>query len=171
MAIVTSQQLTHYYDYYRTTEIIFTKDIIKVLSMDPRQIYVKCTGSQWPCILNSTSFQAARIIVGTKGDAFKQLAQRDAPAVNIRYYFRKQDGQEIAFFVAGKVHVNQASLEELTQLNGVGLSIAEEIVAERNENGPFYFPEDLISVRGIGMKKLSLFRNDLSFDDDECEGQ
>ncbi|MBR6295449.1 MAG: PilZ domain-containing protein [Treponema sp.] len=103
MAIVTSQQLTHYYDYYRTTEIIFTKDIIKVLSMDPRQIYVKCTGSQWPCILNSTSFQAARIIVGTKGDAFKQLAQRDAPAVNIRYYFRKQDGQELAFFVAGKV--------------------------------------------------------------------
>lgn len=75
------------------------------------------------------------------------------------------------FFAAGKVHVNQASLEELTQLNGVGLSIAEEIVAERNENGPFYFPEDLISVRGIGMKKLSLFRNDLSFDDDECEGQ
>ena len=103
MAIVTSQQLTHYYDYYRTTEIIFTKDIIKVLALDPRQIFVKCAGAQWPCILNSTSFQGARIIVGTKGEAFKQLAQKDASTVNLRYYFRKPDGQELSFYVAGKV--------------------------------------------------------------------
>ena len=103
MAIITAQQLQHYYDYYRTTEIIFTRDIIKTLSMDPRQIYVKCSGNQWPCIVNSTSFQYAKIIVGTRGGAFQELAQKDNPAASVRFSFHKADGQLVSFYVAGKV--------------------------------------------------------------------
>lgn len=104
MGIATSQQLTRYYDQYRDTEITFTKDIIRALGLDPRQIYVKCNGGQWPCIINSTSFQLARIIVGTKGGAFSELAKKDAPNVNIRFCFRTEaENETIMFLVTGRV--------------------------------------------------------------------
>lgn len=103
MGITTSQQLTKYYDSYRDTEVTFTKDIIRALKLDPRQIYIKCNGGQWPCIVNSTSFQLARIIIGTKGGAFQALSAKDAPGINIRFAFFAEDNQLISFLVAGKV--------------------------------------------------------------------
>lgn len=104
MGIATSQQLTRYYDQYRDTEITFTKDIIRALGLDPRQIYVKCNGGQWPCIINSTSFQLARIIVGTKGGAFSELAKKDAPNVSLRFCFRTEaENETITFLVSCRV--------------------------------------------------------------------
>ena len=100
MGIATSQQLTKYYDQYRDTEITFTKDIIRALGLDPRQVYVKCNGSQWPCIINSTSFQHAKIIVGTKGGAFQALAAKDS----LRFCFSEQEGDGIiTFLVSSRV--------------------------------------------------------------------
>lgn len=103
MAVLTSQQIGRYYEEYRDTEIAFTKDIMHTLALDPRQIYIKCTGNQWPCIINSTSFAKAKIIIGTKGSAFQQLARRDAPAVNLRYCFYQNDGQMMTFLISGKI--------------------------------------------------------------------
>lgn len=104
MGLATSQQLTKYYDQYRDTEITFTKDIIRALGLDPRQVYVKCNGGQWPCIINSTSFQHAKIIVGTKGGAFQALAAKDNPTANIRFCFNEQEGDGIiTFLVSSRV--------------------------------------------------------------------
>lgn len=103
MAVLTSQQIGRYYEEYRDTEIAFTKDIMHTLALDPRQIYIKCTGNQWPCIISSTSFAKAKIIIGTKGSAFQQLARRDAPAVNLRYCFYQNDGQMMTFLISGKI--------------------------------------------------------------------
>ena len=58
----------------------------------------------------------------------------------------------------GSVAVNTADAEELTALYGVGETISALIVAEREANGPFYYAEDLESVRGIGPATLSRFR-------------
>ena len=104
MGIATSQQLTKYYDQYRDTEITFTKDIIRALGLDPRQVYVKCNGGQWPCIINSTSFQQAKIIVGTKGGAFQALAAKNNPTANIRFCFNEPEGDGIiTFLVSSRV--------------------------------------------------------------------
>lgn len=103
MAIATSQQISQYYEMYKDTEVTFTRDIIRTLSMDPRQIYVKCSGGQWPCIINSTSFVAAKIIVGTKGGAFQQLAQTEAASCSLRFCFFLDDNQILSFFISGHV--------------------------------------------------------------------
>lgn len=95
----TNQQINNYYDTYRENELTFTKDILRSLRIDPRQIYVKCGGSQWPCIINSTSFQKAKIIIGTSGGAFAQITKKDAPPVNLRYYFISEEGTPLIFFV------------------------------------------------------------------------
>lgn len=103
MGVITSQQLTRYYEQFCDTEIAFTKDIIRALNIDPRQIYIKCNGSQWPCIINSTSFKLARIIVGTKGGAYQMISQKEPPAVSLRFCFKENGSQMMSFFVASKV--------------------------------------------------------------------
>lgn len=102
-SITTNQQINEYYNKYREDEIVFTKDIIRFLRMDPRQVYLKCAGSQWPCIINSTSFQQAKIIIGTSGGAFQQITKKDAPPVNLRYCFIEQDNTPLIFFVTCRV--------------------------------------------------------------------
>lgn len=103
MGIATNQQISNYYDFYRDKEIIFSKDILRSLRIDPRQIYIKCNGAQWPCIINSTSFQMAKIILGTKGGAFAQITKKDAPPASLRFCFIESDNEPLSFFIAGKV--------------------------------------------------------------------
>ena len=100
---LTSQIISRYYSEFQTTELTFTKDIIKTLALDPRQVYIKCSGSQWPCIINSASFSLARVMVGVKGGAYQAVSQGDSPAVNIRFAFYQSDGQLMSFFISGKV--------------------------------------------------------------------
>ncbi len=119
MALVTTQQLQDYYDHYRDSEITFTKDITHILKVDPRQIYVKCNGNQWPCIINSTSLMACRIIVGIKGGAYAMLSQKETGPVQVRFCFTNSDGQLISFFVNGRVsdikpYMNSAELAIIT---------------------------------------------------------
>ena len=45
--------------------------------------------------------------------------------------------------------INSGSAEELATLRGVGPVLAERIVAERDERGPFRSPADLARVKGI----------------------
>jgi len=103
LSIATNQLINNYYDLYREDEIVFTKDILRSLHLDPRQVYVKCSGAQWPCIINSTSFQMAKIIIGTAGGAFQQITKKDAPPVSLRYCFIEQDNQPLIFFVSCRV--------------------------------------------------------------------
>ncbi len=56
---------------------------------------------------------------------------------------------------SGAVAVNTAGEEELTAVKGIGPALAAEILREREANGPFYYPEDLLMVKGIGEKKLA----------------
>ncbi|MGP4067667.1 helix-hairpin-helix domain-containing protein [Halobacillus sp. B29] len=50
--------------------------------------------------------------------------------------------------------INQATLEEIESLNGIGPSKAAAILQYREENGPFKTSKDLLNVTGIGEKTL-----------------
>lgn len=49
--------------------------------------------------------------------------------------------------------LNRATKEELMQLKGMGPKLAEQVIARRDEQ-PFFFPEDLAAVPGIGEKRI-----------------
>lgn len=99
MSINTARQTSRYYDYYRDKEIVFTKANLKSLRIDPRQIYIKCNGGQWPCIINSSSLMQAKIIIGTSSGVYTTLTKnKDAP-ISIRYCFFDQNNEPIQFFV------------------------------------------------------------------------
>lgn len=55
----------------------------------------------------------------------------------------------------GTVNINTATAEQLQALPGIGQTRAQEIVADRQANGPFRIPEDLMRVSGIGEGTLS----------------
>lgn len=59
----------------------------------------------------------------------------------------------------GKVRLNQAGVEEIEELSGVGPVLAARIVEYRAEHGPFQTVEDLLDVPGIGEGKLADIRD------------
>ncbi len=54
----------------------------------------------------------------------------------------------------GSVSVNYGDAEELMSLPGIGEHMAGLILDEREANGLFHYPEDLLVVKGIGPAKL-----------------
>lgn len=55
----------------------------------------------------------------------------------------------------GLVNINTATSAELQTLSGVGEATAQAIIEDRESNGPFTSPEDLMRVSGIGEKKFA----------------
>lgn len=61
----------------------------------------------------------------------------------------------------GQVILNQATVEEIQTLNGIGPSKAEAIIQYRQENGPFQSVDDLLNVSGIGEKTIENIKEDI----------
>ena len=69
------------------------------------------------------------------------------------------------FVYAGPVNVNTADAETLSaELQGVGITKAIAIVEFRKANGPFRTPDDLVQVKGIGVRTVDLNRADILLD-------
>jgi competence protein ComEA len=60
-----------------------------------------------------------------------------------------------AVLAAEPVNVNTATAEEIAaNLKGIGLSKAKLIVAYREANGSFLHVDELVNVKGIGIKTI-----------------
>lgn len=64
---------------------------------------------------------------------------------------------------------NSGDADDLTEIPGIGETLASAILDERKENGIFYYPEDIMQVKGIGEKKLEQIRPGLDTEDAEGE--
>ncbi|SFS69664.1 helix-hairpin-helix domain-containing protein [Marininema halotolerans] len=60
------------------------------------------------------------------------------------------------------VDLNQASVEDLDSLNGIGPAKAEAILRYREEHGPFTSVDQLKEVQGIGEKTIALFKSQVT---------
>jgi competence protein ComEA len=91
----------------------------------------------------------------------------EADKANINLAAPLEDGQKLDIpFLAGvaaagvprvaavetptQVNINEATLEELDTLPGIGTTLAQSIIDYRDTYGPFYFIEDIMNVPGIG---------------------
>lgn len=63
---------------------------------------------------------------------------------------------------AKKINVNTATAEELKEVNGISETLANRIVAYREENGEFHTLEELMNVVGIGTKTYEKIRDSLT---------
>ncbi|MEM7030292.1 MAG: helix-hairpin-helix domain-containing protein [Chloroflexota bacterium] len=61
-----------------------------------------------------------------------------------------------------KVNINTGSLNQLTQLSGIGPSIGQRIIDHREKNGSFSTIEGIMMVSGIGPKTFEKIKDDIT---------
>lgn len=83
--------------------------------------------------------------------------QKDENALKNDACIKKEDVKQTS-----KISLNNATLEELTTLPGIGESKAKEIIAYREKNGPFKSLEELTKVNGIGENILAQIKENLT---------
>ena len=64
------------------------------------------------------------------------------------------DNSDMATEYILPVAINHAGTDLLTTLPGIGISLAQNIIAYRETHGDFTSIEDLLNVEGIGQKRL-----------------
>lgn len=74
------------------------------------------------------------------------------------YAEEKEQPAPSDYVIADKININDATVEVFAILPGLNQSLAEKIVAYRNEHGPFDSVDELRNVNGIGEKKLNAIR-------------
>ena len=68
-------------------------------------------------------------------------------------------------WAAQPVNVNTANAEEIAEsLKGIGLSKAEAIVGYRSEHGEFKHADELVNVKGIGIRTVDINREYILLD-------
>ena len=72
----------------------------------------------------------------------------------------------LATSAAAVININTASLDELTDLPGIGPVKAEAIVSYRQEKGLFKKVEDLKNVYGIGDKIVARIKDEITVGED-----
>jgi len=68
---------------------------------------------------------------------------------------------------AEKIDINTATVEELTQLEGIGDAYAKRIVEYRGAHGAFESVEALMNVQGIGEKTLEKNKDKITISDEK----
>jgi hypothetical protein len=103
MSIPTSQQIGKWFDLYKAIDVTFTKEIMKSTGLDTKGVFLKCVGEQWPCVVHSSSFSGAKIIVSNKQALTDRIAKANN-AVSLRFSFRFSDKPDpVSFFIGAKV--------------------------------------------------------------------
>ncbi|MDR2176362.1 MAG: helix-hairpin-helix domain-containing protein [Synergistaceae bacterium] len=113
-----------------------------------------------PAAVNLAAFleDGMHVHVPKKGDRTQEQAWAVIPHVPLASP-ASSSGVSSSGASGALIDVNRATEEELVGLKGIGPVLAKSIVEDRRKNGPFRNVEDLVRVRGIGLKKLEGFRD------------
>jgi hypothetical protein len=99
MSIVTSQQLTRYYEQYKSTDVTFNKQVISAVGLVTKGVYLKLQDRQLPCMVFSSSMSGARVIANVPAPVMLTLQGNSRLA--LRWCFKLPEKVEpIAFFVS-----------------------------------------------------------------------
>ena len=89
-----------------------------------------------------------------RGDYTKETLQYEPVRTELSGLAVEQDGRAM-------INVNMADAETLTRIDGIGPTLAERIVAYREEYGAYMSLDELLKVDGIGTKKLEKMKERL----------
>jgi hypothetical protein len=99
MSIVTSQQLSRYFEQYRAAEVTFNKQVVEATGLVTRNVYLKLQDRQLPCVVFCASMAGARVIADVK-PVFLNAIKLANDRLSLRWCFKLPEKVEpITFFV------------------------------------------------------------------------
>jgi len=100
MSIVTTQQLSRFYEQYASTEVTFNKQVLIATGLISKNVYLKVLDRQWPCVVFSSSMKSSRVIMSVK-EMFLVALRKANNRLSLRWCFKLADKPEpITFFVS-----------------------------------------------------------------------
>ncbi len=82
---------------------------------------------------------------------------------NVTGRLAQREPANIAPFLFHAIPINEADLDLLVTISGIGPRLGGEIIKTRKQSGPYNSAEDLLQVRGIGQKRMLQFKKHFSF--------
>lgn len=104
------------------------------------------------------SVLAARVPIKPLGTDLAVQAQPAQASESAKEGGRQAESGSPSRRAFGKLDLNQATLEQLIELPGIGPVLAERIVTYRERHGAFADVDSLLDVEGIGEGKLKAVR-------------
>ncbi|TFG83511.1 MAG: PilZ domain-containing protein [Spirochaetales bacterium] len=102
MSIATSQQITKFYATFMSIDVTFTKEVVMATGLLPQNVFVKCIGEQWPCVVYSSSFAGAKVLIASKRSLMERI-QKANGSVSLRLSFKLAGKTDpVSFFISGK---------------------------------------------------------------------
>ncbi|HPE88555.1 MAG TPA: PilZ domain-containing protein [Spirochaetia bacterium] len=136
MSIATSQQIAKYYETFKTISVTYTKEIVKSTGLQPQNVFLKCLGEQWPCVIYSSSFSEVKVLAANKPALLERIAKANN-LVSVRLSFKQSDTSEpVLFFISGRV----AGFSPYAQSNGT-----LQFVSIQLTHRP---PDDFVEIMG-----------------------
>ena len=137
MPVTTTQQIARFFDQFQEIDVAFTREVIRATNLYPRQVYLKCKGQNWPCVIYSSSMTSARVIVSMNA-AMDTALRGSNNLVSLRFSFYQRDkSNPLAFFVSARVAGISEYNTDHRQLSFLTLSFTQRP------------PDDLIEVLGV----------------------
>ena len=125
MALITAQQLTNYYNQFAEIDVTFTREVVKVVRLRSKEIFIRALGLHWPCIIYSSSMVGAKIIANVETD-FSQKVTEANDLVSLRFSFDQVDKKDpLTFFVSAKVVAYSTYSDDHPELNFVTLKYTQ----------------------------------------------
>lgn len=136
MSVSTSQQMARYFNEFSTQEVTFTKDVIRATMLNPKQVFLKILGYQFPCIIYSASLVGAKVIVNLH-EGLKEVLKKSNNACSLRFNFLQRDKADpLSFFVSGKISGVTPYGEQKPELHFMNIQYTQRP------------PDDLIEIVG-----------------------
>ena len=169
MSLVTSQQIEKYLELYSDVSLPFSKDVIEVLSFEMKQVHIRASGGQWPCILNSASMQGAKIICNKNSPLLKNLSTKGVSNSSLRFSFVDEDSKEpVTFFVNVRlIGVSDYQPPDIVMVSLAYTQRAPDALIERLGKvisatvNAKRFPNENIAITDANVRRIALTRKEL----------
>jgi hypothetical protein len=102
MSIITSHELSRFYEEYRATEVTFNRQVMEATGL--LSTHLKAAGTEMKCILYACSMSAAKLLVPDLREQTLQAIQAAGSHLSVRLTFKRPDKPDpLTFYVAGRM--------------------------------------------------------------------
>ena len=102
MSIITSHEISRFYEEYRATEVTFNRQVMEATGL--LSTHLKAAGTETKCILYACSMAAAKLLVPDLREQTLQAIQAAGSHLSVRLTFKRPDKPDpLTFYVAGRM--------------------------------------------------------------------